>query len=547
MAGKAAKREPRASAAEKQREAQEKRALKEKANEQALAEWIDTHDALLDKATDAPIHLEELFSSKLVHRTFAQPGVGDTPYDWTEFRKALEERTATSPRWFIQLREEDLLAGADGLEGVTVDCYVIAEATQPTLAPAEYIVKVHWPYSDAEDNAPERILPLESQGMCWRRVVKADGSDMNVYLLQKRSDGGAAAKVPAVNSATFGFGTSTSAASAAAAPSGFSFGFGSAAPAPTGAAPPSFGFSFGGAAPPATTASATAPAAPHNSGGAAPAFSFGFAQNTAASATAPAPSFGFGAPASTTTTTATAAATTTDSAASVTATAPTPVETGEVKVKPLKTSEILFALWSRKRLTDLAKEVRSGSRIVRENFSLDASTTMKLIMQNDRKDDVVATTRRLLLNRLFAKQDADVKAMDKWIDDCPVYDEALAPALQAFRERQLNELADESEKFHEMYEKYHGKIEAELQRIVEVRRTAADAELDRIATITERIKEHKLAEKSTFRLLKFYAKNDIMQFRPFGKISGISEMGESVDVCVPPAHVNINPFTGKAS
>lgn len=216
-------------------------------------------------------------------------------------------------------------------------------------------------------------------------------------------------------------------------------------------------------------------------------------------------------------------------------------------MEPLKTSEILFALWSRKRLTELAKEIRSGSRIVREDFQLDASTKIKLVMQNDRKDDVAATSRRLLLNRLFAKRDADVKAMDKWIDECPVYDEALAPALQAFRERQLIELADESEEFQQLYASHHGKIEEELQRIVEVRLAAANVELDRIAAITERLNSHKLSEKRSFLLLKFYAKNDVMKFRPFGKISGISEMGESADVCVPPAHVNINPFTGKPS
>lgn len=541
MAPKAAKKETKVSAADKRREAREKRALKEKADKEALANWIDTHDPLLDKAEQQPIAMEELFSTKLVHRTFSQPGAGDTPYDWSEFRKVLGERSAASPRWFIQLREEDLLAGADGMEGVTVDCYVIAEATQPTLAPGEYIVKVHWPYSDAEDNAPERILPLESQGMCWRRVVKADGSDMNVYLLQKRSDAVASAKVaPAVASTAFGFGASASStpASTAAlattttAPSGFGFGFGQSTAATNASAPapaPSFGFSFESGAP-ATSSGG-------NSGTPAPAFSFGFGQSSTA---APASSFGFGAAP-----VARASAKASDSAVAAPPTASATAESGEVQVQPLKTSEILFALWSRKRLTDLAKEIRSGSRIVRESFPLDSSTKIKLVMQNDRKDDVAATTRRLLLNRIFAKQNAEVKAMDKWIDDCPVYDEALAPALQAFRERQLNELADASDEFQALYEKHHGKVEEELQRIVQVRVAAADAELDRIAAITEQIKEHKLAEKNAFRLLKFYAKNDVMQFRPFGKISGISEMGESVDVCVPPAHVNINPFTGK--
>lgn len=537
------------SAAERRQAAQEKRALQAKAEREALTSWIDEHDALLDKAADAPVRMEELFSAKLEHRTFAAPGLGEQPYDWSEFRAVLESRTASSPRWFMQLREEDLLAGADGLEGVTVDCYVIAEATQPTVAPGEYIVKVHWPYSDAEDNAPERILPLAGQGMCWRRVVKADGSDMNVFLLQKRSSGSGAGGAAPVTSAAFGFGAPAAAgsappAAAPAAPAGFGVGFGGApaAPAPVpAAAAPSFGLGFGSAAPAAPAASAP---------GNAPGFGFSFgpsapAPSSASPASAPAfGGFSFGsapAPSSSANTSAAAPAFTAAAAAAPAAAE----ETGEVKVQPLKTSEVLFALWSRKRLTDLAKEIRSGSRIVREGFALDASTKVKLVMQNDRKDDVAVTVRRLLLNRLFAKQDDDVKAIDAWIGECPVYDEALTTALQAFRERQLEELADESDLFKSLSEKYHAKMEAELRRIVAVREAAANTELERIDAILTQMKEHKLAEKSSFRLLKFYAKNDVCKFRPFGKISGVSEMGESVDVCVPPAHVNINPFTGK--
>lgn len=170
---------------------------------------------------------------------------------------------------------------------------------------------------------------------------------------------------------------------------------------------------------------------------------------------------------------------------------------------------------------------------------------MKLVMQNDMEDDAKATAHRLILTRLFAKKDEDVKEMDKWIDGCPVYDEELASALQEFRERRLLELAEESDDFEEMVKRYEGLIQAELERIMAIRRDSAALELEMIEFIRERIKRKMLLEKKHFRLLKYYAKNDVLPFRPFGKISGISEMGESVDVCVPPAHVNINPFTNK--
>ncbi|CAJ1992236.1 protein of unknown function - conserved [Leishmania donovani] len=545
-----------ASAAKRGQDAQQKRALKEKVEQEALAQWIDSIDPLLDKAAENPIQMEELFSTKLVHRTFSQPGTGERPYDWSEFRKVLESRNASSPRWFMQLREEDLLSGDDGMEGVTVDCYIIAEAMQPTVAPGEYIVKVHWPYSDAEDNAPERILPLEGQGMCWRRVVKADGSDMNVFLLQKRgktasAGGSGAAATATLASPVFAFGASASstAAAAAGAPTttsapGFSFGntpsaVGSvqltAATSATSATP-GLGFGFGAA--PQSVGEAPAGVASGSSNGIS--FSFSFGQQAAKPPAPGSVDFGF----SPATQTPAGAATKPPLPGSSTA-APVAEESGEVEVQPLKTSEVLFALWTRKRLTDLAKEIRSGSRIVREDFPLDGTKKIKLVMQNDRKDDVATTARGLLLNRLFAKQNDGVKAIDRWINDCPVFDEALTSALQGFRERQLSELASKSDLFQSLHNQYYAKIAAELQRIVALRDTAANKELERINAIMSQIKERKLAEKSGFRLLKFYAKNDVQKFRPFGKISGISEMGESVDVCVPPAHVNINPFTGK--
>ncbi|KAG5495211.1 hypothetical protein JKF63_02266 [Porcisia hertigi] len=536
--GEAKKTSASTTAAKRRQDVQQKKALKEKADREALAQWIDAHDPLLDNAADNPIQMEELFSTILVHRTFSQLGTGAQPYDWSEFRKVLENRTASSPRWFMQLREEDLLAGADGMEGVTVDCYVIAEATQPTMAPGEYIVKVHWPYSDAEDNAPERILPLEGQSMCWRRVVKADGSDMNVFLLQKSRKtagvcGSAAPSADNVAPPVFGFGNTPSTAVPASSTA--------AVATTTPSVAPGFGFGFGAAAQPPVAPPFNSASSPANGSS----FSFSFDQPAAMASSSGGFSFGFSTATPSSVSATTNSALPSFGAAAAPSTAPAAMESGEVKVEPLKTSEVLFALWSRKRLASLTKDILSGSRIVREDFALDATRKIKLVMQNDRKDDVAATVRWLLLNRLFAKQDKNVTAIDTWINDCPVYDEALASSLQAFRERQLNEIADNSDVFQSLFDQYHTKMEAELQRIVAVRDAAAKKELERIDAITTQIKQHKLAEKSSFRLLKFYAKNDVLRFRPFGKISGISEMGESVDVCVPPAHVNINPFTGK--
>lgn len=524
-----AKKEPTSSARKKiAQKALE--SLKKEGVSIVTQQWIDAHDELLDKAEKNPITIEELFTNKLIHKTFSHGQVRETAFDWSQFRQALEVRTASSPRWFIQLREEDLLLGPHGLDGVTVDCFVIAEAKGPTLAPAEYIVKVHWPYSDAEDNAPERILSIADQKMCWRRIVKANNEDINAYLLQKVEDPNAASLD---SSSTFGFGLSStsSTSNAASTPSsGFSFG-GSAPPptssvAPSSSAPVGFGFGFG--------------TAPVSSAPAASAVTFGFGTSPSAAPI----SFGFG-NSSVSSGVPSAAASGQFSFGTAAVGGNASKDNPAVPTKELKTSEVLFTLWSRERLSEMESDIKSGSRIVSEGFQVHPTISMKLVMQNDVEDDVKATAQRLILKELFAKRDPEVKKMNKWIDDCPVYDEELANALQEFRERRLEELSEESDEFDEMKEKFLDAIEAELQRIIEIRKESAALELEMISSISERIDRQILLEKKNFKLLKYYAKNDLLPFRPFGKISGISEMGESVDVCVPPAHVNINPFTNK--
>ncbi|ORC91580.1 uncharacterized protein TM35_000051760 [Trypanosoma theileri] len=523
--------------------------VKEETERASLLEWLDKNDPLYDRSGAPPITISELLSSKLIHKTFKKAGMDEMPYDWSKLRGVLEARTSKSPRWFMQLREEDLLAD-DGFEGVTVDCVVIAEASLPTLAPAHYIVKMHLPYSDLEDNAPERILPIEGQNMCWRRVVRDDGTDINAYLLQKRESASAGI--------SFGFGTSTTTtttsttvapttntntantnANTNTAGNGFGFGFGTTTTTPSSTAGEANTMAFGfGTTAPSSTNTASTTAAPANS------FSFGFgaAPTTSSSSTAAGNtnSFGFGTttpgtvPAGTTTTTAT---TTTGNFNSTSSSQP---------VASLKPSEVLFALWSKKRLVDMVKSFKSGSRIVREDFKpTPTSQSIKLVMQNDVKDDVHKTVKQLILNKMFAKHCDKILAVDRWMDNCPVYEERLCTAMQKFRANYVQEVAEDSEQFQTLYKECHEAMEAELNRIVEIRKKIVEKELQTIEEITELLKEKKIAEKNTFRLLKYYAANDIMRFRPFGKVSGISEMGESADVCEPPAPVLVNPFAAK--
>lgn len=491
------------------------RAVEREAKRALISEWIAKNDLLLH-TSQTSLTISQLLQERLNHRTFTRPGSPPQAFDWSVFRTALDARDGSSPRWFIQLREEDLLLGPDGLDGVTVDCFVIAEAQEPTLAPAHYVVKAHWPYSDIEDNAPERILPLEGQTMGWYPVTKDDGSATNTFVLLRTDELPKVAGSAAAPAASFGFGapapttTATTTTATAAPPS---FGFGGASTASTGAI--SFGF---GAPTPAPAAAAAPPA------------NFGFGGAPAAPAAPTATNFGFG---------------TTAQSGAAASCAAAEAESPALKVSRLKSSEVLFVLWSRKRLQEMLKDIKSGSRLVREGFNLGDGVTMKVVMQNDTKDQVDATARSLILNRIFAKRNPDVKSMDGWIDGCPAYDPDLHAALQEFRARHLEELADESDDFESLVAKYEAPLMAELERIVSLRQEAAQIEVDAIQSILELLREGKLAEKGQFRLLKYYAKNEVLPFRPFGKISGISEMGESVDVCIPPAHVNINPFTGK--
>lgn len=459
-----------------------------------LLHWIDAHDELLGKPEQPPHTISVLLSS-VSSKTFSRHG-SEHHFDWTAFRTALEARSSASPRWFLQLREEDLLCDPDGLEGANVECFVIVEASEPTLAPAHYIVKEHWPNSDAEDNAPERVLAIKDQGMYWRPLTKDDGSSINAFVLSKRPSAGAPS-----GGFSFGFGAPTSTAQAAtssapvpAAPS--TFGFGTPAPSVAASAPViSFGF---GVAATAASAPSSAPIA----------FGFGAAPAPAAIATPLAPF---------------------DAVAAAKAAKP---------FKPLKPSEIFFVLWSKTRVKDMLKELKSGSRIVQENVKIGADgKTVKLVMQNDMKDDIERTARDLLLNKIFAKQDNDVMKVDKWLDACPLYDETLAPHLQKFRAKYLKECAEDSDVFARLVRDYEPAIIAELTKMVSIRKELVKMECSEVEAVAQLLKEERIADKSTFRVLKYYPENNVLPFRPFGKVSGISETGEHVDFCTPPMYV----------
>lgn len=502
----------KAAKTEKSATATEAKAQRDAAELVERTAWIAANDPLLD-LTGAPFTVSELFSNVVQQKTFAaidETIPSNTPCDWSSFRDVLLQRNATSPRWFIQLRKEDLLLQPDGLRGTVVETFVVAEATEPTLSPAHYVVKEHWPNSDIEDNAPERVLKIADQGLKWVRVVLDNGDDTNTFLLSKPKTVAASstgATAPAMN---FTFGGAPAAPSAPAAAAPVQFGFAAAA-AP---AAPSFSFGFGAA--PAAGAPTPAPAAP---------MQFGFSAPTAPAAAPAATSFTFGAAAAPLP--ATPSNTPFDAVAVAKAASP---------FKKMPATDILFVLWSTTRLKDMIHEFRSGSRIVKEKFPLSSTQSIKLVMQNDLKDRVHQVAEQLLL-KTFAKANPEVRAVDKWLDDCPVYDNSLAPHLQKFRAKYLKDIAEDSSDYQKLHKASYETIETALQQMVDVRKELVRAAVEDAEGILAHLKEKKIAEKSTFRLLKYYPKNDIVPFRPFGKVSGISESGEHVNVCEPPMYV----------
>ena len=221
--------------------------------------------------------------------------------------------------------------------------------------------------------------------------------------------------------------------------------------------------------------------------------------------------------------------------------------------KKVKPENIQFTLWTSKRVSDMRKALSAGTRIVRENFVIPGTTTaIKLVMQSDVKDKVPPTVRALCLQKIFAKVDQKMKEIDQWIDNCPNYDPKLAEALQKYRQAMLEERAADSQQeadaehnFAKIMEKCEKPMEDELSRIVALRKAdieQQDAILDEIAKL---LKEKKVAPKEAFVTYKYYPNNNVLPFRPFGKIAGISESGEQADHCFPRAYVFRNSLLVK--
>ena len=110
-------------------------------------------------------------------------------------------------------------------------------------------------------------------------------------------------------------------------------------------------------------------------------------------------------------------------------------------------------------------------------------------------------------------------------------------SLQEFRSNFVKEQCEDSQEFKALQKKYGPKIAGELQRIVAIRKAEVEKEELQLDEISQLLKEKKIAPKSDFTIMKYYPKNDVHRFRPYGKVSGITEGGESADVCEPPAWV----------
>jgi hypothetical protein len=570
--------------------------------EHSRLESIAADSLIVRDAPETPaLKVSELFSRVVLRKDFkirtakGQPDQGRAAFDWSTLREELSKRNDKSPTWFMHIRTEELILDPDGLDGEHVECAVIAETTEPTLAPMHMVVRVARPFSDAEDNTPERILKLSEAGLCWREVRGDAGEVLNIFLLQPRkstevaparsfsfgaapppattvsastapatsplpstaqaSADASAASPPKPSTSGFGFGTNSAGAQAAQAATEAL----SAAAKTAGSAPTAFGqpavqksasFGFGAAVPPPPVAGSTEtkPVGTTN-------LAFGFKPPASAPAaptfagrpvtTMPAevphvgkPGNGTGAPAS-----ATANANFARQASTF----------GAAKTEKIDVDKANFTLWTEKRLKEMKKEIQAGSRIIIEKVKLPppVSRDAKIQMQNDLHDHVDKTVEQLI-RKEFAMLDPETKKVDKWIDDCPVYDEKLMNALQKFRESHVKEAVNDSDEsdprgYQAVAKALRPLLTQELSKRVAERKEMLDKECSEIDEILTLVKKHLLATKDKFRVLKFYPKNDVLRFRPFGKVGGIHEQREFADVCVPAPYVMKNPFELKGS
>ena len=413
----------------------------------------------------------------------AGAGVGESAFDWSKFVTALQARAGSTElqasTWFLHLRVEDLLLDPDGLRGKKVPCFIVVETKQKTLAPAHYIIREHLPFSDAEDNTPEQVVKINPEKFFWRRIVGDDGTTaLNAYVLSSKA--AVRKEIAGPPAVSFGFGAPAAASASPAA----SFGF-SAAPATT-----SIGFGFGTAPP------VSAPVT----------IAFGFGNGPTMSSSAGALS------------------------------SARPVPDPEV-------GDICFTLWSQKSVKKVVDDLKSGSRIVIENFFLsDSSTKIKLVMENDVKEQPEKAAKEILLKRVFAKKNPLVSRFDSFLDDLPLVDGDSMALLQKTRKDLLHTASSNDDSFEPLVAVEGPPIASKLAAAADERRQVRQAQLAELAHVEKLLKSKQLAGKESFRLLKYYPSNESVPFRPTNKITGITESGEHADFCFPPAHVWKNPF-----
>ena len=483
------------------------------ASKEDIAAWVRNNDPLLGTTS---VTIAELFDTTTIKKFDKQTFCTDKRQtistgesfsaDWSALKAELEGRSADSPQWFIQLRKEDLTLEPDGCIGQRVESFVIVESSSPTLCPAYYVVATPLPYSDAEDHVPESFHHLADQGVKWFPIVKANGDSINAFFMKRDT--------PKIN---FGGPVATSTAPATApASGGFGAGFGSNA-APTTTIPT--GFSFG-AAPAASTpsvpASFTFGAAPAPA--AVPAtFSFGSAAPASSSTTTPTVGFGFS----------------------------TNAAPKEPPMKRIPVEDILFCVWSTSRIKSLQKEIKEGSRIVIENAKLPGiSKPFKVQMQDDMKEKPDRAAREFVLNKVFAKQSSRIKDFDDWMGNVPEFNPTLIAYLQNTREKILKSEAKESSEFATLEKDVVPAVEALLRNAIADREPHRRKQKEILEGASKLMKEGKLVAKEHCNIIKFYPSNKDIPFRPYGRVSGISEEGDVIR-CVPEAWRNKNPFLTK--
>lgn len=549
------------------------RIAKEEAESALEAERVATiqADPLVLRHSDAnpALKVSDIFNEILKRKTFVcredadADGKGNPrrtgTFDWSIFKEALAARNAESPTWFVHIRTEDLLLEPKGLDGEKIEVAVVVEASEPTLAPMHMVYREARPHADVEDNPPERVIGLDELQLCWREARADDGAVINVFVLQF-----AAQAAPVFPTAvSFGLPPAAGAQTTTAAPAaGFggaalapAAGFGAAkAAAPFGGVAPAAGFGAGfgkraaaaasvgfgapvvdtrpmlagrpvsaepaeipkkGGLPPAAAAAA---AAPLTFGGKTPAF--GSAAAAGAAAVAAAAPQGFGAKAA-------------------------------VAAPASKISDVgsaTFTLWTTARLNEMRKEIRAGSRIVVENFPLPAPVNrkIKLQMQND-VNDRISDAAEAVIRKEFARLNSDIVKLDKWIDECPIYDPKLREVIAKVRDQQIARamVSETQPTYATIATAIRPIVTAKLEQLVSERKKMLDEEVAAVQNILQLLKKRVLLPRHSYRILKYYPANDQLQFRPYGKVTGVHEAGEAADVCIPPAYVTQNGFAAR--